>query len=302
MSLKKSFLAILGAGVCIISVTLGWYHLTSGFKVSKTVFNNYQDIFYQNRFEKGDFYQLEKILQQKFVFLGKGCQVYAFVSDDGRYVLKLLKLHRFRSPFRKFFKAAVLKRGFATQEDEIKDLQNRQKKRLFSAFTNYRLAMDALKEETALVYAHFNPEFKLPKIQVQDRLGRCFWLDLNKTFFLIQKKARELKAQLLFLRQKQKTEEAKKIIDWSVAHLKRRLNCQIFESDQSGYVRNLGLLNEKAISIDVGNFKQRKEASKEELITEYKCCLNRLYSWAEKNYPEIADYIKEKCQEQIFLK
>lgn len=294
MNLKKRAAAIVSAGVLIAGLILGWYHLTGGFKISKIVFHRYSDTFYDHRFERGDGEFLARILQQRFRFLGKGCQVYAFASQDGKYVLKLLKLHRYKTPFRRKF-SAFLKNFAVGQEGRIKKLQLQEKIRLASAFAGYQLAMDALKEEAALAYAHFDAEKKLPcKLLLKDSSGRKFALNPNRTFFLVQKKARNLKEELLGLRKLNKLREAEHIVDLSVEHLKRRLQSRIFDSDHSGYVRNLGLLGDRAISIDVGNFKQRKNATEEELEKEYLCCVRRLYNWACKNYPEISGYIQKK--------
>ena len=38
--------------------------------------------------------QIDAILSQKFTYLARGSQAFAFVSEDGRYVLKLFKQHK----------------------------------------------------------------------------------------------------------------------------------------------------------------------------------------------------------------
>ncbi len=289
---SKRFFLILFAVVLIVGLILGCSQLTSGFKIRKIAYRNYNEIFYENRFERGDFSELTTILNQKFHFLGKGCQIYAFESADGKYVLKLLKLHRYQIPFRKAFLTSF----FSWPQKDLKSLQLNQKRRLKATFANYHLAMDVLKDETALIYAHFDRSVVLPKVQLSDQLGRVFLVDLNHTFLLIQKKATDFKEELTLCRQNHQLAEAQLLIDRSVEHLKRRLSYKIFDSDHPGYVRNLGFIGEKAISMDVGNFKQRKEASVEEIEREYFDCLKRLVSWTQKNYPEIAVYIQKKYQ------
>ena len=288
MALKR-FCLVLFAGFLVVGLILGWSQLTSGFKISKIIYRNYNEIFYENRFERGDLSELTGILNQKFHFLGKGCQIYAFESEDGQYVLKLLKLHRYKIPFRKILLSSYVKK-------DLKLMQLNQKKRLKETFSHYKLAMDLLKYETALIYAHFDRSVVLPKVQLKDQLGRLFLVDLNNTFLLIQKKAEDFKDRLNLYRKNHQLAEAKLLVDRSVEHLKRRLDYKIFDSDHPGYVRNLGFIGEKAISIDVGNFKQRKEASREEIEREYFDCLKRLEKWTQKTYPEIALYIQKKYQ------
>src|SRR5579871_916778 len=41
--------------------------------------------------------EIERILSQKFTYLARGSQAFAFISEDGRYVLKMFKQHKWHS-------------------------------------------------------------------------------------------------------------------------------------------------------------------------------------------------------------
>lgn len=288
MVLKKASFLFLAAFLST-AVILIWTQSTSGFKVSKVLYKYYTENFYANRFERGDLQQLEKILDQPFYFLGKGCQIYAFESEDGAYVLKVLKLHRYQPSFQKMVAARFL--------NDLSFVQAHQQKRLQTAFAHYRLAFDLLKEETALLYAHFDRSFKMPsQVKLIDRLGRSFTLDLNDTFFLVQRKADLFKDRLMFYKKTRQLEKAKALIDQAAFYLKKRLDLKVFDNDHPGYVRNLGVIGEQVISLDVGNFKQKKQASQAELEREYFSCLKRLEKWSEKNFFELFLYIQKKYQ------
>ncbi|MBS0605157.1 MAG: hypothetical protein JSS60_09020 [Verrucomicrobia bacterium] len=38
--------------------------------------------------------EVDRILTQKFTYLARGSQAFAFISEDGKYVLKLFKQHK----------------------------------------------------------------------------------------------------------------------------------------------------------------------------------------------------------------
>ncbi|MFA5250609.1 MAG: hypothetical protein WC371_04315 [Parachlamydiales bacterium] len=280
-------LAIFTCVALVLGLVLGWTFLTRGFKVSKVIYPYCSDVFYKNRFEKGEKATLE-VLSQPFVFLGKGCQIYAFESLDGKYVLKLVKLHRYRIPFYKRFLS-----GFF--QNRLLSAEIKQKKRLEATFAHYRLAMERLPKETALLYAHFDPSCRigLPAF-LTDRLGRNFEIDLNQTFFLIQKKAVNFKDKLLLLQQEGDFAKTSFFLDLVVGHLKQRMAYGVFDNDHPGYARNLGFVQNEAISIDVGNFRLKEKPSAEDLQKEYFSCLKQLLHWAKKRYPEAAQYLREK--------
>jgi hypothetical protein len=107
--------------------------------------------------------QISFILSQKFTFLGKGNQSFAFVSEDEKYVLKIP-----RRPFR-------LTRAPRKLPEDL--------------CTSCKLSYDHLRKETGLVYVHLNPSSKWPLIHVTDALGFSHSIDPSRFRFFLQRKA-----------------------------------------------------------------------------------------------------------------
>src|SRR2546422_718538 len=84
----KVFKVLLSA-VCVYALFIFCHNQTKGFQVCKI----YSPLPYDAQWE----IQGEGVkLNSTFRFLGKGGQFYAFVSDDGKTVLKLFKMHNLR--------------------------------------------------------------------------------------------------------------------------------------------------------------------------------------------------------------
>ncbi len=282
--MKRVFL-VLGLIVVVTVFILGLAHFSAGFKLRKVVCQNYHEAHFDNRFERGSYLELQKILDQPFYYLGKGCQIYAFESQDKKYVIKFVKQHRYLQPFKwqflPFFKISVKEAAY-------------QRGRIASSFKSYRLAFDQLKVENGLIYAHFDRTFEMPKIKIYDPFKRSQVVDLNDVFFLVQKKGVNFKTLFSNLNKKRAVKEAKELIDSVVTSLNARLKKHIFDRDLPGFVRNLGFIEQKAINIDVGNFKKEENASSDDLDLEYDKCISKLKKWSDKDFPELSQYIDER--------
>ncbi|NGX48394.1 MAG: hypothetical protein K1000chlam3_01785, partial [Chlamydiae bacterium] len=88
------------------------------------------------------------ILLQRFTYLGEGSQTYAFVSEDGTTVLKVFKA-RHEKPYK--FSRYIRHLGRKDWE------QSRQKWKIKFQETSrrYKTAFVHLKEETGLIFLHF---------------------------------------------------------------------------------------------------------------------------------------------------
>lgn len=89
----KIFLVISLLVFVIYSSGRLYYAITAGFTIS----NITSDFAYNEKWDMLSLSNLEKervnqILAQKFSYLGKGCQSYVFLSEDGEYVLKFVKI------------------------------------------------------------------------------------------------------------------------------------------------------------------------------------------------------------------
>ncbi len=195
------------------------HHKTDGFQVTHVYSSSFDEELSCARTD------VEVLLSQPFSYLGSGGQTYAFVSADGKTVLKLFKHHHLKNPH---------------------------KRALF--FQSCKLAYQELQDETALLYLklHRTSYFKKPLILI-DKLGIQHILDPNLLQFALQKKVSLASPLIKKLVRSGKKEEAKKVVSAVIEHLRARCRKGIKDRD-SGTRRNIGYLEGKAVSIDIGSF------------------------------------------------
>lgn len=194
------------------------------------------------------------ILQQKFYFLGKGAQVYAFESSDHKYVLKLLKQSYFRKP--------IWKRSF----HNISEYDNKTKTQLLKVLNHFKLSYAQAQKETAMLFMHLNRSAnQFGKVEVVDRAGRVFKIDLDNTVFMVQKKATPLLVVFKELEKKRDFNTFNEILQKCI-----KVELQLMQNgirDGDSNVRNLAVLDGEVIKIDGGIFwPLEKERSKKEIL------------------------------------
>lgn len=182
---------------------------------------------------------LEKVTKMPYTYLGSGNHTYAFVSEDGQYVIKFFKQKHMRT-----------KELFLSQ----KKIQRRIKEREDS-FTSYKIAYEKLKEETGLVYLHLNKTSDLHlALTLIDQHGKSFQLNLDDMEFLIQKKATLAFDHLRFLIKEEKYDEANTAISSLLKVVAKRNQKGIYDRDLQ-FFKNFGFLDGEAIEIDIGEFR-----------------------------------------------
>ncbi|MBI2743407.1 MAG: hypothetical protein HYX48_05765 [Chlamydiales bacterium] len=258
---------------------------TEGFKVSNVI----SDLSYDPRREvsplaESEMREVSEILSQPFTFLGSGGQAYAFLSADGKSVLKLFKYHHLSTfPY--------LKRGpfssFAKQREEKRE----------RFFESCRISFEEMREETGLLYLQLNKSTHWNrKITLIDKLGIAHTLELDQLEFALQKRASLALSSLKSLVKKGKREEAKQTISSMISLLAARCQKGVGDSD-SGLRRNMGLLDTHAISIDIGSFSKNPDlllrANMEKEVKEKSL---RLARWLKKSDPELSNYYDETVQ------
>lgn len=232
---------------------------------------------------------LQKILSQRFTYLGKGVQSYAFLSADGTTVLKLFK-HYHMWPSNQLFKQLPLPSSYRQ-----KVLEHREK-RMQRILGSCHLAFKEYREEAGLLYLHLNKTEGLPILTLSDRLGRTHYLDLNRTEFALQKRAEPLYATLDAWMEKGDLKESKKAISSLFDLVLIRYQKKIKNKDPS-LDRNFGLINGHAVQIDIGSLSKREEdASPEKAKREALKTATRLKKWLGKRSPLLNAFIDEEVQ------
>ncbi|HSX11969.1 MAG TPA: hypothetical protein VLF61_00570 [Rhabdochlamydiaceae bacterium] len=214
----------------------------------------------------------ETLLSQPFYFLGSGVQYYAFVSEDQKTVLKIVKPYHLCPNF-------IL--------SPFPQVLAKRKKRLDAIFQSAKIAYEELKEETGLHFLHLNRTAgKYPHIKLYDKLGICHEVSLDDTAFALQKKADAYFSHT----------DLRSMIDQTIALIRHRCEKGIACSD-AVLSKNFGFSGEQAMEIDIGSFTRnpllaKPYAIQRELLFETAPLKERL-----KEEPELLQYYYEKLLE-----
>lgn len=292
----KWTIGIFAAILCMYGAGRLYYSVTGGF----TLGNITSDFAYDQRWEikplsDSEQVEVEKALSQDYRYLGKGCQSYVFLSQDGEYVIKFFKYQRFRPQFwLNYFTFIPIVSDYYDAKVE------RKKQKLDDLFQSWKVSYEELRPETGLVYVQLNKAQGLPKdFVIYDKVGLKYVLDLNQMEFLVQKKADML---------------CRIITKWMAAGEKERVDAllgNLVEMVVSEYHRgladndhalmqNTGVFQGQPIHIDVGQF-VKNDAMKDRDVYGQEL-FNKTYKfrkWLRKNHPELLEELDRKLEQEI---
>lgn len=181
--------------------------------------------------------QLQALFSTPLTFLGEGAQAYAFVSADGKTVVKFFKMRRFTPSFADSLCPHVVRRR----------LRN-----LNWVFNGYKTAYDHFREDTGLVFIHLAKTHDLnQQATLIDQSGQQFTIDLDSTEFVVQEKAELLFPYLMRLYHQGKRKEAEKAIAQVLQLVNRRVAAGYADRDKA-VSNNYGFANGRAIQLDIG--------------------------------------------------
>jgi len=223
--------------------------------------------------------QVESILSQKFHYLTRGGQAYVFVSEDGEYVIKFFKqrIHLLGKYF--FSHKRIDKLHAKSHRDRM----------------SYKLAFEALRDRTALIYFHANQTANLEtNFVLVDKVPIEHQMDLNQYAFCLQKRVVPSCEYLTRLIQEGELDKAKEAVTEIIALSKDHLEKGIVDGD-SRVLYNIGFINDKAILLDAGQLKRVNKDQYAHLHqVKIKELMRPLTLFFEKNSPELATYVKEQ--------
>lgn len=227
---------------------------------------------------------LQHHFSKPFYFLDSGGQCYAFVSQDGKTVLKLFKMHHLHQFF--WLYRCCLP-GF------LDSLRIRfllmQKHKLERAFSSSLIASRELSRETGLLYLNLNPTpvFDRLSVTLVDKLGIAHSLSLTNIPFVLQHRADNAFKTIRLHLASGNLESAKAVIGEILDCLMARYKKRIRDLDPA-LRRNIGLLDDRAIFIDIGSFTATSAMiSHEEFGEELRKDTRRMRIWLEKRSPEL---------------
>jgi hypothetical protein len=241
--------------------------------------------------------EVDQILDQPFYFLGSGHECYSFISEDKLTVIKLFKLN-----VRYAYAHKALRTKDSPENSSYnpiarywKRVKAEQRERIHKTLSSAKYACDNLNNETGIIYLHLNDTHPFDKpLHIQDNLGIEYTVDLNKSKFLLQKKAELVIPKLTSLIKNNKLNEAKECID-SLLNLIISRSKKGFADIDPNLETNFGFVGNRAIVIDSGSF-IRDDFHKNPCIykKEILCETFKLKLWLEKESPELLNYFKDR--------
>jgi len=206
--------------------------------------------------------EIREIFSQKFSYLARGAQSFAFLSEDGRYVVKFFRMRHLQSKFKDHFRPGVVKR-------RAENLQ--------AIFFAHKLAWDVLKEETGLVFLHLNKTDDLHcRLKVRDWLGRSHEVDLDNTEFVVQERADLIFTRIKQLHAQGDQQGVERALRSFMQLVRTQIERGVFDRDKA-ITHNYGFVGDRPIHLDIGRLAQGEKAG------EYERIKARLEKWLQEN-------------------
>lgn len=293
MHLKPLRYIFIVLGCCLLAYagTKFYYWVNDGFLVSNiastSIANPRWNVRPLSTHEKQ---KIEKILEQPYFYLGKGCQSYVFVSQDGNYVIKFLKHQHFR-PQKWINLFTVIP---AIEQYQLAKKKEKQDK-LNKVLNSWKLSFDSLQKETGVVYAHINKSSDWNQtIAIRDKMGLTHSLQIDDFEFLLQRKATMLCRHLDALMTQGKDREAEILIDRLMAMLLAEYTSGFADNDHA-LMQNTGVLEGWPIHIDVGQLIRNPIVQDPQVLKQEIYDKTYLFSvWLQKHYPELALHLRTR--------
>ncbi len=230
--------------------------------------------------------EVQQILTQPFRYLGRGGQCFAFISSDGRYVIKFFK-HRLYFPYNLLFHIPL--------PLWLNPFRNERFNKILSKIdrdvTSYKIAYEKIPGETGLLYLHLYPhEGFNPQVTITDMLGIHHTLQLGQTAFILQRRAIPLTTYFKQCPSRQARERAMRSV------LKTLATCakKGILDDDPGIHRNMGFILDRPIFIDVGRLKTDSSYADPAIYhQELHRTFIRFRSFLKSKYPELTPPLNE---------
>ena len=273
----------------VIAVRVIYYWQSHGFSIER-ITNSFPNTYQLSRPTEKELETLRSVCQQPFTYLGKGSQAYAFESQDGKYVLKLLKCYHLK-PI-PWLEKIELPSIFGRY---VKQHLNRRYQKTKLSLESYKIAHDLIPDECGLLFLQIVPSehFSQP-VTFTDRIGRTFTIDLANYGFMIQKKMDLIFPTIKRFYEEGKKEEAKKLMHSIIELIAVRSQKGVSDQDPDIH-KNLGCIGTQAQFIDVGSFHRNERAKLKTTYTEdAKKITRKLKHFLEVTTPELVPALDEE--------
>lgn len=292
--LKLLVIAVIGLG--LFGLTRFYFRLTDDFRLANITYEMpYRQAWEVPPMTVEEHQQFDQILKQKFYYVGKGAQSYAFKSADDKYILKFFKFKHLKPSI---FVDLLPSIGFlkAYKEKQIE----RKNRLLNSVFDGYRLAYDVHAIETGLIYIHLNKSNNLNKtVILKDKIGLESSIDLDKVPFILQEKVKTTRTVMTELMNDNNIpiveQRIKQIFDLYLLEYSKG----IYDRDH-GVMHNTGFVGDKPVHLDVGKLtKDDRMKEKEYYKPDLLLIVNKFNVWFKANYPQHYPTLKAYMDSQM---
>ncbi len=200
---------------------------------------------------------LQKEGELHFEYLGHGTQMVAFASSDGQYVLKCFLSRVIDAPKKGGVRPLLRLFPSYLEKEEKRVLASRARK-LEQVLGAYALSFRELKEETGLISLHLHPTQNLfPKCTVRDRYGKAHEIDLDRTAFILQKRAELMSDRFARMTTEEECEQAVGAMHQLFETLIRK---GVSDFNNRFKVANYGFIGDRPVMIDTGRTSYSPEA------------------------------------------
>lgn len=243
--------------------------------------------------------QLDTIFAQKYYYLGKGAQSFAFLSQDGNHVLKLFKFKHLKPSWLiELLPPVGLFKRMREEEKERKYLK------LESVFNGYQLAYDLHKRDSGLLFVHLNKDSGPgKKVRVQDKINLWHELDLNELIYVLQKKAVTTRQEMINLLSRGDVSTAIQRVNQIFDLYLTEYAKGIYDRDH-GVMHNTGFVHESAsvypIHLDIGKLSPNESMKQ---VAVYRPDLEKVVYkfnlWFSENYPQYYSELRKAMEGKL---
>lgn len=231
------------------------------------------------------------ILHQPFHYLARGRQCFVFISADGQTVIKFLNYSRFSLP-----KWINLFPWLHYWEMWLVVMEDKRRLRFEATINSFQMAMNELQEETGIVYLHLQQGGHLPILDVVDRAHRTHHVDLNRTAFILQKKATPIYEELDERFRMGGEAALNEALQSFVSFLQKRCALHLADDDRDVGI-NFGFHHGNAMLLDPGRlFLDPTLANKLRVEREIRIASKRLRKWLIQNHPESVSFLDQQIR------
>lgn len=239
----------------------------------------------------------EELFSQPYTYLGKGAQSYAFVSEDGKYVIKFFKFKHLRPRWwmrclPSWGRLASLKGCDAARKKQKSD----------HLFTGYMLAAEEHPDHAQILYLHLDrTEIFHRHLLVRDKMGWARRIDLDTTPFLVQKRGETLRQVIRDKLERGAIDEAKASFKAILAMYLQEYLSGMYDRDH-GVMHNTGFVDGKPFHLDLGKFcRMERMREREAYGDDLSFVIWKIDVWLGQNFPEWREELSASMADYFFV-